>query len=94
MRIGLRRLEAGILDSIKGLIELDYPLGNELRRTATGIHFTFPMLEEEIAIPLLEGLKEEIDRLVGRDAHPELTLGPSLGRAQDPPPVPNAATPV
>jgi hypothetical protein len=94
LRIGLRRSEPGTLDSIKGLIEVEYPLGNELRRTATGIHFTFPTLEDEIAIPLLEGLTEEIDRLVGKDAHPELTLAPSLENDQHPPPDQAAAIPV
>jgi hypothetical protein len=92
LRIGLRRSDPGTLDSIKGLIEVEYPLGNELRRTAKGIHFTFPTLKDEIAVPLLEGLTEEIDRLGGKDPHPELTLAPSPGNDWDAPPIQAAAT--
>ena len=94
LRVGLRRSEPGTLDSIKGLIEVEYPLGNELRRTASEIHFSFPRLEDEIAIPLLEGLTEEIDLIVGKNAQPELTLAPSLGKDQDPLPAREVATPV
>jgi hypothetical protein len=94
LRIDLRHSESGTLDSIKGLIEVEYPLGNEIRRTATGIHFTFPTLGDEIAIPLLEALTEAIDRLVGKGTHPELTLAPFQGGDRDAPPAQATATPV
>jgi hypothetical protein len=64
-----------VLHLVKELIEVEYPLGNELGRSDTEIHFTFPRLESELATSLLDGLGAEVGRLAGLKTRSRMTLG-------------------
>jgi hypothetical protein len=76
LTVVLERPEPEALDLVKGLVEVEYPLGNELRRGDADIHFTFPELESELAMSLLDGLRAELGRLAGGNARPQVSLGP------------------
>lgn len=74
LRVGFPPGGLAALTAIKELIEVEYPLGNELFRSAAETFFTFPGLDSHLATDLLDELKLEIGRLVGRDALPEMHL--------------------
>lgn len=74
LEIGLTHPQPGDLDRIRELIEVEYPLGNELRRSDVTIQFTFPELASETATSLLDALRSGITRVVGRRTRPKTTL--------------------
>ncbi|HUS70508.1 MAG TPA: hypothetical protein VM075_07020 [Anaerolineae bacterium] len=76
LTVVLERPDPETLHLVKGLVEVEYPLGNELRRNDTEIHFTFPGLESELSTSLLDGLRAELGRLAGGNARPQVSLGP------------------
>ncbi len=75
LTVGLERPDPVTLDLVKGVIEVEYPLGNELRRSDTEIHFTFPGFESELATSLLDGLRAEVGRLAGGNVRPRMAVG-------------------
>jgi hypothetical protein len=82
--VGLQVPDPETLHLVKELVEVEYPLGNEIRRGDTEIHFTFPRLESELATSLLDGLRTEVGRLTGGNARAQVTVGPygaRLGRS-------------
>jgi hypothetical protein len=76
LTVGLECPDPETLRQVKELVELEYPLGNELCRSGTEIRFTFPRLQSELATPLLDGLRAEVGRLAGRNTRLQVTLGP------------------
>jgi len=76
LTVGLEGPDPETLHLVKELVEVEYPLGNELYRSGTEIHFTFPKLEGELVTSLLDGLRAEVSRLAGGNARPQVTLGP------------------
>jgi hypothetical protein len=76
LRVGLPAGEVSKLTAIKELIELEYPLGNELFRTAAEASFTFPGLDSYLAISVLDELRMEMGRLLGAKNLPEMHLSP------------------
>jgi hypothetical protein len=80
LRVELPGADPAGLAAIKELIEVEYPLGNELLRTDVEAHFTFPGLDSRLAANLVAELELEIDRLVGRGVCADLHLAP-LSRA-------------
>jgi len=74
LRVSVERPAAEALGGIKELMEVEYPLGNELCRDERSIHFTFPGLEDEPAAQLAEALREEIILVVGRRLRPRVLL--------------------
>jgi hypothetical protein len=76
LRVGLLKEDPAVLTAIRELIEVEYPLGNELFRTDVEAHFTFPGLDSRLAANLVGELELEIGRLLGRGACPELHLSP------------------
>ena len=66
LEIGLTHPQPGDLDRIRELVEVEYPLGNELHRSDVTIQFTFPELASVTATSLLDALRLEITRVVGR----------------------------
>ncbi len=63
--IGVGSTGTDTLDRVKELVEVEYPLGNELYRGESSIHFTFPGLEDEHAEDLVRQLKKEVVAVVG-----------------------------
>jgi len=76
LTVGLEHPDPETLNLVKELLEVEYPVGNELCRSDTEIHFTFPGLESELATSLLDGLRAEVGRLAGGNARPRMALGP------------------
>lgn len=76
LRVSVERPAAEALSEIKELIEVEYPLGNELYRDDTNIHFTFPGLEDELAAQLGETLRKEIIPAMKGALHPQVFLSP------------------
>jgi hypothetical protein len=76
LTVGLAGPDPETLHLVKELVEVEYPLGNELCRSGTEIHFTFPRLERELGRSLLDGLRTEVSRLAGGNERLQLTLGP------------------
>jgi hypothetical protein len=76
LRVGFPAGEVSKLTAIKELIELEYPLGNELFRTGTEASFTFPGLDSHLATNLLDELTLEMGRLLGMENLPEMHLSP------------------
>ena len=74
LEIGLTHQQPGDLDRIRELIEVEYPLGNELHRSDVTIQFTFPELASETATGLLDALRSGVTRVVGRTIQPRVTL--------------------
>ncbi len=66
LEIGLTHQQPGDLDRIRELVEVEYPLGNELHRSDVTIQLTFPELASETATSLLDALRSEITRVAGR----------------------------
>jgi hypothetical protein len=64
------------LTAVKELIEVEYPLGNELFRTAAEASFAFPGLDSDLATSVLDELRLEMGRLFGTETLPELQLSP------------------
>jgi hypothetical protein len=76
LTVGLQLPDPETLHLVKELIEVEYPLGNELGRSDAQIRFSFPRLEGELATSLLDGLRAEIGRITGGSVQPQLALGP------------------
>ncbi|NJD75758.1 MAG: CRISPR-associated protein Csx11 [Candidatus Methanoperedens sp.] len=57
---GRRKTLDSLLDGIKRIIELDYPVGNEIYKDERGIYFVLPDLEELPLNDLKKLLKEQI----------------------------------
>jgi hypothetical protein len=74
LTIDLEPPDNGAMDVVKDLVELEYPLGNELGRSDTGIDFTFPDLDGELLAPLLDGLRGAIGRRIGTGTRPKVTV--------------------
>ena len=79
LEIGLTHPQPGDLDRIRELMEVEYPLGNELLRSDLTIQVTFTELASETSTSLLGAFRSEITRLVGRSAEPQTTLGHRRG---------------
>jgi hypothetical protein len=78
LRVGLPGKDPAGLTAIKELLEVEYPLGNELFRSDGEAHFTFPGLDGRLAASLVGEVEVEIHRVLGRGAFPELRLTPLL----------------
>jgi hypothetical protein len=76
LTVGLELPDPETLQLVKELIEVEYPLGNELGRSDAEIRFSFPGLEGELATSLLHGLGAEIGRTTGEHVRTQVTLGP------------------
>lgn len=76
LRVVVERSEAEALTAIKYLVEVEYPLGNELWRNETSIHFTFPDLEGDLATRSLDCLRERTVQALNRKLRPRLSLSP------------------
>lgn len=76
LRVKLTRPAAEPLRAIKELVEVEYPLGNEVYRDETSIHFSFPGLKGELAAEVVEALSREVMVAVGRRLGPQLSLSP------------------
>ncbi len=76
LTIDLERPDPKAMDLLKDLVELEYPLGNELLRRDTRTDFTFPDLQSELLAPLLARLQTAVSQLVGTSAHPQVKVGP------------------
>jgi hypothetical protein len=76
LRVAVERSEAEALTAIKYLVEVEYPLGNELWRNETSIHFTFPGLEDDLATRSLDRLRERTVQALSRKLRPQLSLSP------------------
>jgi hypothetical protein len=76
LRVGIRRASAAEVTRIKELIEVEYPLGNELMRTDAEVHFSFPGLDGRAAANLLGELGVELCSLLGKSESPEMQLSP------------------
>jgi hypothetical protein len=76
LRVAVGRSEAEALTAIKYLVEVEYPLGNELWRNETSIHFTFPGLEGDLATRSLDRLRERTVQALSRKLRPQLSLSP------------------
>ena len=74
LEIGLTHPQPGDLDRIRDLVEVEYPLGDELHRSDVTIQFAFPELASVTATSLLDALRSEITRVVGRRTEPQITL--------------------
>jgi hypothetical protein len=74
LTIGLEDPDPGAMDMLRDLVEIEYPLGNELVRSDTEVSFTFPDLSSELRAPLVDGLQEAVGQLVGTGAQPRLTV--------------------
>ncbi len=70
----LERPDPRAMEMLKDLVELEYPLGNELVRNDTGISFTFPDLDRELLAPLLGGLQRAVGQLIGTGARLRVTV--------------------
>jgi hypothetical protein len=76
LTVVLERPDPEALNLVKGLVEVEYPLGNELRRGDADIQFTFPELESESATSLVDGLRAAIHGFARWAARPQVSLGP------------------
>jgi len=74
LTIDLEPPDNGAMDVVKDLVEVEYPLGNELGRSDTGIDFTFPDLDGELLAPLLDGLRGAVGRRIGTGTRPKVTV--------------------
>lgn len=74
--IGFGRTGTDTLDRVKELVEVEYPLGNELCRDGNSIRFTFPGLEDEHAEDLVGQLEREIVDIAG--SAPQISLSPAM----------------
>jgi hypothetical protein len=76
LRVGIRRASAAEVTRIKELVEVEYPLGNELMRTDAEAHFSFPGLDGRSAANLLGELGVELRGLLGKNESLEMQLSP------------------
>jgi hypothetical protein len=73
VKVGLRHPTVRALMEIKQLLEVEYPLGNEVYRGTKEMVFSFPDLDEETIEHLLAALAEEIDQLLGGAGNVDLS---------------------
>ncbi len=71
-----------VLTEIKELLEVEYPLGNELHRDGRSIHFSFPALEDEQATRLVGALAEEMVPIVNEGLRTEVSVSPIASQRQ------------
>ncbi|HIE27282.1 TPA: hypothetical protein EYP66_08350, partial [Candidatus Poribacteria bacterium] len=68
----------GLLNAVKRVVEVDYPLGNEVYRDESGIYFTFPELKEpNWRAQVLEEISQKIyilDEAKGFDVEPLIAI--------------------
>jgi hypothetical protein len=83
LHVSLEEPAPEALGKIKELIEVEYPLGNELCRDESSIRFTFPGLENERATQLGEALREEILLAVKRELRPQVSLTPIVEESSE-----------
>lgn len=76
LEIGLDPPRTDALSGIKELVEVEYPLGNELWRDGNSIRFTFPGLGDEPAEELVRQLEREIVDIAG--SVPQMSLSPAM----------------
>lgn len=76
LRVVVEPPDAEALTAIKHLVEVEYPLGNELWRDETSIHFTFPGLEGDLATRFPDRLREGTVQALNRKLRPQLSLSP------------------
>lgn len=76
LRVALKRPDPDGLQAIKHLVEVEYPLGNEMGRSGQVIDFSFPSLEGDVAEPLTACLKAEVMALPGNVQDAELSIQP------------------
>lgn len=77
LRVRLNRSAPQALERVKELVEVEYPLGNELMRTEHSVHFTFPDLDDESAAQVRQELGEEVTLVVDTGLQPQLTFSPT-----------------
>jgi hypothetical protein len=76
LQVSLEEPAAEALGKTKELIEVEYPLGNELYHDESSIRFTFPGLGDEPATQLVEALRKEIVLAVNSRLRPQVSLTP------------------
>lgn len=77
--LGYREATTKALDQVKELVEVTYPLGNEVYRDETGVYFLFPDLNPPFLKELLPILKAEIEeevRSVEKELYPIVAVSP------------------
>ncbi len=79
LRVDIEGSGREALTVIKRLVEVQYPLGNELCRNDTSIAFSFPGLKRKLAVQLLDRLRNEIVQALNTELPVHLSLSP-LGR--------------
>jgi len=73
--LAYKKAVAGACEAVKQLVEVDYPLGNEVYRDTTGIYFTYPDLD---LIPELEQkIRQQVEAV-------DLELAPRIRIEQSP----------
>jgi hypothetical protein len=79
--LGYQEALDGAFDRVKQLIEVEFPLGNEIYRDSTGIYFTFPGLDDPGTNDLLAGLARKIRDCMTHDdeGHDLAELSPVVG---------------
>lgn len=73
LRVKLRHPTSLALTEIKQLLEVEYPLGNEMHRGSREMVFSFPDLDEENVAHLLRALGEKMDQLLAREKSVDLS---------------------
>ncbi len=76
LQVRFKRSVPEALGQVKELMEVEYPLGNELDRGEHTIHFTFPGLDDDSSARLCEELTEEIVFVVDRGLQPQVAVTP------------------
>jgi len=84
LRVTLGRSDPEAIEVIKRVVEVEYPLGNEIGRADGGIEFSFPSVGKETEATLVDCLRAEVVRLLGDATDIELCLAPLLPRARNP----------
>jgi hypothetical protein len=83
LRVTVNHSSPEVVEGIKQLVEVEYPLGNELGRTGGGIEFSFPTVTKEIEAALVDCLRAQVVRLLGEETDIELCLAPLQPRARN-----------
>ncbi len=76
LRVDIEQSAREALTAIKHLVEVQYPLGNELCRNDTSIAFTFPGLKGQLAVQLLDRLRNETVQALNAELPVHLSVSP------------------
>jgi hypothetical protein len=76
LRVDVEPSTAEALTAMQYLVEVEYPLGNELWRNDTSINFTFPGLKGDLAMRLLDHLREKTVQALNGEFRAHLSLSP------------------